>query len=427
MKKHQTGQGRGHGRSPSEFTDEVIAGRPRELGNFDGRAPEAVTDEERASSCAALRAQCLLNSTLDNVEGTEGRTRAPSDPASNRSPRVSICVPNLNMLPFLKARFDSILNQTLQTWEAIVHDGYSDDGAWEFIQAIAASDKRLCLKQGPRQGPYPAWNECINRARGEYIYIATSDDTMATDCLEKLVAALDRHPECDLAHCPLHIINESGVCVEQPKWPDVTVFDHSCMELAHRAHVRRAPYDGLLHLTGRHVFLSITQLLIRRTLFDKTGFFSSRWGPISDFNWGMKAGLVASMVHVPSTWASWRIHPGQLTVLQNFHSAARDQRIDEMIIDAIDTSRSHLPKAIMENPWVTDSKVLRKYYARLRETPSAVMRRMHQVRELVSGHPAIRTELRRVSFSQSKWPEYAPEEIRRWLDTNGFGPAITFV
>jgi hypothetical protein len=98
-----------------------------------------------------------------------------------------------------------------------------------------------------------------------------------------------------------------------------------------------------------------------------------------------------------------------------------------MIVDAFETCRLHLHPAVLNNPWTTDSEILRKYYAGLRETPSAVIRRMHQVRELVGGHTAVRKELQRVSFGRSKWPEYAPEGIRRWVDEKGFGPAVTFV
>src|SRR6267142_6232334 len=122
--------------------------------------------------------------------------------------RVSICLPNLNCLRFLHERFTTILGQTFQDWELFVYDSLSDDGAWDLIQDWGSREKRLRAMQGPREGPYPAWNECLRQTKGEFVYIATSDDTMAPDCLEKMVSALDQHPECDLAHCPLVIIDE---------------------------------------------------------------------------------------------------------------------------------------------------------------------------------------------------------------------------
>src|SRR5262249_49784139 len=110
-------------------------------------------------------------------------------------PKLSICVPNLNNRRFLRERFAAIYQQTFQGWELIVVDNYSDDGAWEFLQEQASRDRRIRLSQAPREGLYANWNNCIRQASGEYVYIATSDDTMAPDCLEKLTAALETHRE----------------------------------------------------------------------------------------------------------------------------------------------------------------------------------------------------------------------------------------
>src|SRR5437868_13178094 len=114
-----------------------------------------------------------------------------------QTPRVSICLPNLNNRPFLDERLDTIFRQSFSDWELVIFDNDSQDGAWELFQEIAARDDRVRLQRAPNRGMYANWNNCINAARGEYVYIATSDDTMAEDCLEKLVASLDAHPECD--------------------------------------------------------------------------------------------------------------------------------------------------------------------------------------------------------------------------------------
>ena len=125
-------------------------------------------------------------------------------------PRVSICLPNLNNRSFLEERLATVYAQTFSDWELVVSDNYSEDGAWELFQAQALQEPRMAIAQAPRSGMYENWNNCVRQARGEFVYIATSDDTMAPDCLEKLLAALEAHPECDLAHCPLRAIDETG-------------------------------------------------------------------------------------------------------------------------------------------------------------------------------------------------------------------------
>src|ERR1700739_1974190 len=117
---------------------------------------------------------------------------------------------------------DTIFGQTYRNWELIVSDNFSEDGAWEFFQSVAAQDSRVLIAQA-RLGMYEGWNDCIRRARGKYVYIATSDDTMAPDCLDKLVAALEQHPECDIAHCNLKVIDSSSLEFDH-RWSTISLF-----------------------------------------------------------------------------------------------------------------------------------------------------------------------------------------------------------
>jgi len=341
-------------------------------------------------------------------------------------PKVSICVPNLNMLPFLPERFESILCQSHTDFELFVFDSHSDDGAWEFIQRLASRDKRMRLMQGPREGPYPAWNQCVAHTTGEFVYIATSDDTMADDCIEKLLRALERNEHCDLAHCPLRVIDAANVPIVPSRWPSTTVFASDLPELINLRHIRKAPYDGLLHLTGRHVYLSVTQLLIRRTLFRKIGPFPNKWGNISDFNWEMRAGLVADTVHVPDTWASWRLHARQATNFDDLQSPERLKNLEEMIADAIRHSSPFLDPEVLDCPWTRVTHNLRTYYADLGSRRSKMDRRLFQLGQLLVGEPEVRAEVINAFSRERKWPRRAPHRIRLWLEKKGLGPAINY-
>jgi glycosyltransferase involved in cell wall biosynthesis len=343
------------------------------------------------------------------------------------SPLVSVCVPNLNTLPFLQERVESIFSQSYTSWEMIVSDNVSDDGSWQFFEECARKDKRVFIAQAPREGLYANWNNCIRRARGKYVYIATSDDTMASDCLEKLVAALEVNDDCDIAHCPLVITDHNGLPVNNPKWPDITVFGHGVAELVNRRHVRRAPYDGLLYLTGGVAYVSITELLVRRTLFDRTGCFESRWGSNGDINWDMKAGLVANVVHVPDTWASWRMHPSQATAAVKTRSADYARQFEEMIQDAVAKCESHLaPQVVagLKDHWLRCSRELRSYYRGLRNRPSSFSRRLFQLGQVFNGESAVRSEVIHRVHGRPRWTDRAPGEIRSWLESLGLGPVV---
>ncbi|SDL61338.1 Glycosyltransferase involved in cell wall bisynthesis [Catalinimonas alkaloidigena] len=228
-------------------------------------------------------------------------------------PRVSVILPTFNSYSFIKERLETILQQTLSDWECIVIDGMSTDGSWNFLQNKAASDTRFRLYQYPPKGPYDAWNKGIEKAKSEYVYIATSDDTMYTDCLETMVNALDLNPDCDIAHCNLIIIDEHGKpFMDKWQWRQFMpgIYFNGWLDQPHK---RLAPHDGILHASLHTVYHSITQLLVRKVLFDKVGAFSTRFGAISDFEWGMRVSLIANTVHIPRPLATWRVHGQQLT------------------------------------------------------------------------------------------------------------------
>jgi glycosyltransferase involved in cell wall biosynthesis len=343
-------------------------------------------------------------------------------------PRVCICVPNLNTLPFLRERFDSIFAQTFSDWELFVYDSFSDDGSWEYIKELARREKRIRVIQGPREGPYAAWNECVRQTTADYLYIATSDDSMAPDCIEKLLTALEKNDDCGLAHCPLIITDQNSNPVAHPKWPECTMFGQGIGNMITHPHLRRAPYDGLLHLTGHHVYLSITQLLIRRSLFRQIGDFSNCWGSISDFHWEMKAGLSTNTIHVPDTWATWRLHSKGVTATVNRSSRDHARKYDDMIKNAVQACTGHLNPVVrsgLHSYWLDWTQEMRMYYAELNCRERTLDRRLYQIRQVLEGSPAIRSEFLGRLFGRPHWYEYVPVRIRDWLQSIGITPIIS--
>jgi glycosyltransferase involved in cell wall biosynthesis len=342
------------------------------------------------------------------------------------SPLVSVCLPNLNTYPYLRERVDTILAQTYANWELVISDNHSEDGAWEFFQELARQDPRVSIAQAPREGLYRNWNQCVRRARGEYVYIATSDDGMGPDCLEKLVSACERHPDCDAAHCTLVVVDENGAPLTNQWWLD-GLFARSLPDLVDRPHTRKAPYDGLLCLLGEQVYYSITELLFRRSLFSRIGDFESRWGSVSDFQWYMRVGLVANIVHVPDTWATWRVHPKQATDFAGLRTAEHEQKVDEMIDDALRVCAPLMDPAIvsgLRSRWLDRMRDMRKYYRGLVRRPSTVDRRAFQVSQFFEGS-TVRSEVLGRLMGKPRWTDAAPEEIRDWLESVGLGPVAS--
>src|SRR5437868_3511535 len=123
------------------------------------------------------------------------------------APAISILLPCLNARQFLEERIRSICAQTFQDWEAIVLDSHSTDGSWEFFESIARRDPRFRLYRVRREGLYAALNRGIELATGEFLHIATCDDTMFPDFLARMLEAFAACPAAGIAACDVMLIN----------------------------------------------------------------------------------------------------------------------------------------------------------------------------------------------------------------------------
>lgn len=256
---------------------------------------------------------------------------------------ISIILPNLNTdVRFLTARIQSILSQTYGQWECIIIDGFSNNGSWEYLYNSTKNDDRFRLYQKPKLGIYNAWNEGIKLAKGDYIYIATSDDTMHHQFLSTMVAALENYKSCDIAHCCLQIIDENGRPDYERNW-DNFLAAQFFGDLMHRKHIRNAPYDGILHAFIKTVYHSITQLLIRKKVFHDTGLFIEDGSSIADYEWGMRVSLLKNTVHIPEYLATWRYHPSQATKNDLQSDPRTYERLIEWISLNLKKAKKQLP------------------------------------------------------------------------------------
>ena len=214
---------------------------------------------------------------------------------------------------------ETILAQTVHDWELIICDSYSDDGAWEYFQKFK-DDRRIRMMQVPRAGLYAGWNECLRRADGEYVYIATSDDTMSRDCLEKLAIPLMRFPSVKIALCDFSDINEQGQPMELAPRP----YQKFLGEWMDAPSIRNGKTEFLLHCAfGTTIWVTITALLFRRNLLDEVGYFRTDLGSKADEAWTLRASLATDIVFVPEKLATWRHHSRQASRLWNAREGER--------------------------------------------------------------------------------------------------------
>jgi glycosyltransferase involved in cell wall biosynthesis len=129
------------------------------------------------------------------------------------TPRVSVIVPNYNHARFLRQRIDTILAQTLQDFELILLDDCSTDESREILSSYASDPRvRIEFNDANSGSPFKQWNKGVRLARGEYVWIAESDDYADPRLLECLVPILDSGPNIAYAFCrSIRVLNNGNL------------------------------------------------------------------------------------------------------------------------------------------------------------------------------------------------------------------------
>lgn len=123
---------------------------------------------------------------------------------------ITIIVPNYNHEKYLVQRLDSIFNQTYTHFEVILMDDCSTDNSLEILKTYSKHEKvTTCVFNEVNTGnTFKQWAKGISLAKGEFIWIAESDDYCECNFLEKLIQPLLQDKEIVLAYCQSNRVNE---------------------------------------------------------------------------------------------------------------------------------------------------------------------------------------------------------------------------
>ena len=111
----------------------------------------------------------------------------------------------------LDACVESILAQSYADFELLLIDDASPDHCPEMCDAWAEKDPRIRALHPAKTGPGPsgARNAGLDAAKGQWLTMVDSDDTVAPDLLEKLLAGAERSG-AELVLCNCRPVTEDG-------------------------------------------------------------------------------------------------------------------------------------------------------------------------------------------------------------------------
>lgn len=221
-------------------------------------------------------------------------------------PIVSVVVPNYNHAAYLPKRIESIINQTYPIDEIIILDDSSTDNSKAIIDAYAQIDKRIVKIYNDKNSgsTFKQWNKGVKAAKGNYIWLAESDDYAELNFLETLMLKLVAYPKVGIAYTQSWNIDENDTITSSWKNHtsplDVNKWNHSFVEDG-REMIRN-------FMTYRNVIPNASAVVFKKQLFLEVGCANESLKLNSDWILWIKMLLSSDIIYVAEHLNYFRTH-----------------------------------------------------------------------------------------------------------------------
>lgn len=175
---------------------------------------------------------------------------------------VSIIIATFNSGKLIKTALDSIRNQSYQNWECLIIDGVSKDETISILEEYQSLDKRFRYISEPDKGIYDALNKGVSLAKGEWIYVLGSDDTITKDGLFRM---MNNNDVCDVK-CGNIIFNNNGS-------------------------LKYNKSTSNLNQLRKNMIYSHQAIIMKKKIFEEIGYFNLEYSISADYDLILRAYL----------------------------------------------------------------------------------------------------------------------------------------
>lgn len=238
----------------------------------------------------------------------------------HEAPFFSVVVPCYRAAATLESAVEGVLRQSCQDFEILLIDDGSPDDTLQCAEALAARDARIRVFTKPNGGVSTARNFGIAEARGAVIAFLDADDTW--------------EPEKLARHCDLFATHEEiGVSYAQIRFMDT--------DGTHTAVTSNRPVDAVdtTLLLAENVACTVSNVLARRSVFDRIGTFDETMHFDEDKEWLFRAHVGgAGLLGIDAVLTNYRTSPNGLA--SDLEVMERDWLI------YVDKVRPHAPEEV---------------------------------------------------------------------------------
>jgi glycosyltransferase involved in cell wall biosynthesis len=244
------------------------------------------------------------------------------------NPLISVCLPVYNGEKYLKEALASLSKQTYKNIELIVSDDDSKDHSLLIINEFSKNvNFPVYVYSHLPNGIGGNWNNCIEKANGEYIKFLFQDDVLAPSCIEEMVSAYEEYPNAGLITCKRTFIVDANSNTEATyNWID-TFGD---------LQINICENSGSLMVLNKKIFSDIeflksplnkvgepTTVLFKKEIVKKIGLFDTQLKQILDYEYWYRILKIHDIIVINKPLVQFRIHQGQET------NVNRNKRIND--------------------------------------------------------------------------------------------------
>lgn len=219
--------------------------------------------------------------------------------------KVSVIIPCYNREQYIAETIESVLCQTYKTTELIVVDDGCTDNSREIIESFTSKIKILEHPGGVNKGQSAAINLGLKNATGTYIAILDSDDLFSSEKIVRQVSFLETHPEAGLVYA-------NGTVIDAEGKRRYTIYQPG-----------DRPLIGPEPVLEYCAFNLPSNALVRKTVFDKAGFFDESFRTAQDHDMAIRLAEIAPVGYIDECLWSYRRHNASIShtrTLERWHN-----------------------------------------------------------------------------------------------------------
>jgi glycosyltransferase involved in cell wall biosynthesis len=229
---------------------------------------------------------------------------------------VSVIIPNYNHAEYLKQRIDSILNQTYRDFELIILDDGSNDNSREIIDDYKSSFPFIesYYNESNSGSPFIQWDSGVMKAKGEFIWIAESDDFAEPTFLERTTEIMTHNEDLGLVFCNSKVIDydkqteylssELSKRLDSGKW----LTDY----------INKGKDELSDYLFLNCTIHNVSGVLFRKSRYEEAGFADHSMKFCGDWFIYIRLLLISDIAYISEPLNTLRLHAG--STFNNYYS-----------------------------------------------------------------------------------------------------------